>query len=169
VVASRRIVCTRYINQLHVATLAGAESIEAAPTATERGMFSRLQLSTQIPKLGNRARSAGLLPPKEGMILPQLFCSVGMTAGYQQSSSTSRSTSYQLRYMGSTTPPQHEYFFEQLYRPALNRELANDFFGIFVSSQTQKDRLTELVVAGPLGKLDLSNQHWLDPVAAFHD
>ena len=47
-------------------------------------------VSTQIPKLGNpararrRARAAGLLPPKEGMILLQLFCSVGVTAGYQK-------------------------------------------------------------------------------------
>jgi hypothetical protein len=31
----------------------------------------------------------GLLPPKEGMILLQLFCSVSMTAGYQEFSSTS--------------------------------------------------------------------------------
>ena len=39
----------------------------------------------------------------------------------------------------------------------------------FVSSQPQEDGLTKLVVAGPFRELDLGDQHWLNPVATFHD
>ena len=39
----------------------------------------------------------------------------------------------------------------------------------FVSPQSEKDRLTRLVVVRPLRELDLSDQHRLDPVASFHD
>jgi hypothetical protein len=38
----------------------------------------------------------------------------------------------------------------------------NDVLGLLVSSQAQEDGLTKLVVAGPLGELDLSDQHRLD-------
>src|SRR5260221_14516687 len=43
----------------------------------------------------------------------------------------------------------------------------NHIFCRFVSSQSQEDRLPKLVVASPLGKLDLSDQHRFHPAAAF--
>ena len=46
--------------------------------------------------------------------------------------------------------------------------LANNILWLFVSSQSLEDGLTKLVVAGPLGKLDLGDQHGFDPVALFH-
>jgi hypothetical protein len=46
---------------------------------------------------------------------------------------------------------------------------ANNIFWVFVSSQSQEDRLPKLVVAGPLGKFDLGDQNRLDPHTAFHD
>ena len=47
--------------------------------------------------------------------------------------------------------------------------VANDIFRLFISSRSQEDRLTELVVMCPLGKFDLGNPDGFDPVAAFHD
>ena len=41
---------------------------------------------------------------------------------------------------------------------------ANDLFGVFIGAQAQKDRLPQLVVVCPLGKLDLGDQHGLEPV-----
>jgi hypothetical protein len=35
--------------------------------------------------------------------------------------------------------------------------------------QFRKDWLTQLAVFGPLVKLDLTDQDWIDPVAVFHD
>jgi hypothetical protein len=40
---------------------------------------------------------------------------------------------------------------------------------LFVSPQTEKNRLTKLVVERPLRKLELGNQNRLDPLAALHD
>src|ERR1700736_3925175 len=40
---------------------------------------------------------------------------------------------------------------------------------LFVSSQPQEDGLTKLIVAGPLGKLDLGDQYRLNPFAPLHD
>ena len=45
----------------------------------------------------------------------------------------------------------------------------NDILWLFVSSQSQKDRLAQLAIVGPLGKLDLGDQHGFEPVAALHD
>jgi hypothetical protein len=45
----------------------------------------------------------------------------------------------------------------------------NSILRCFVSPQSEKNRLTQLVVAGPLGKLDLRDQYWFDPDAPFHD
>jgi hypothetical protein len=47
--------------------------------------------------------------------------------------------------------------------------LTNDILGLFVGPQSEKDRLTKLVVLRPLRKLDLGDQYRFDPVAAFHD
>jgi len=49
------------------------------------------------------------------------------------------------------------------------RLFTNDVLVRFVSSQSQEDWLTKLVVAGPLGKLDLGDQQGFDPNTAFHD
>jgi hypothetical protein len=40
---------------------------------------------------------------------------------------------------------------------------------IQIRPQPEEDRLTELVVLRPLREVDLRNQNWLDPVAAFRD
>lgn len=40
---------------------------------------------------------------------------------------------------------------------------------VLVASQAQKDGLTQLVVASPLGKFDLSDQDWFNPMAPLHD
>jgi hypothetical protein len=45
----------------------------------------------------------------------------------------------------------------------------NDILRRFISSQSEEDGLAKLVVTGPLGKLDLGNQHRLDPVAVLHN
>ena len=45
----------------------------------------------------------------------------------------------------------------------------NDRLCLFVSTQSQEHWLTKLVIAGPLGELDLSHQHGLDPTPALHD
>ena len=45
----------------------------------------------------------------------------------------------------------------------------NDILCLFVSSQPQEDGLTKLIVAGPLGKLDLGDQYRLNPFAPLHD
>jgi hypothetical protein len=42
-------------------------------------------------------------------------------------------------------------------------------FGFFVALQAEKDGVTKRIVAGPLGELDLGDQHRFDPVATFHD
>ena len=44
---------------------------------------------------------------------------------------------------------------------------SNDVFCLLVGSQAQKDRLTQLIIMGPLGELDLGDQHWIKPMAAF--
>ena len=49
------------------------------------------------------------------------------------------------------------------------RLFTGNVLSLLVSSQPQEHGLTKLVVAGPLGKLDLSDQNGFDPVAAFHD
>jgi hypothetical protein len=46
---------------------------------------------------------------------------------------------------------------------------ANHIFRLLVGAQSQEERLPKLVIMGPLGTLDLGNQHWVKPVAAFHD
>jgi hypothetical protein len=46
---------------------------------------------------------------------------------------------------------------------------ANDILSVFVGSQSQKYRLTKLVVSRPLGKFDLDDQYGFDPVTAFHE
>jgi len=50
-----------------------------------------------------------------------------------------------------------------------DRLFTDDFHWLLVASKAQKDGLTKLIVAGPLGKFDLGNQNWLDPDTAFHD
>jgi hypothetical protein len=45
----------------------------------------------------------------------------------------------------------------------------NDILCQLISAQPQEDRLTKLIVAGPLGKLYLGDQYRFDPLAAFHD
>jgi hypothetical protein len=47
--------------------------------------------------------------------------------------------------------------------------IANDVLTGFVRAQSQEHWLTKLAVFGPLSKLDLTDQNWFDPVAAFHD
>jgi len=52
---------------------------------------------------------------------------------------------------------------------AISRHLfTNNFFWPFVGSQSEKHRLTKLVIVRPLGKLDLGDQHRLDPLATLH-
>ena len=41
----------------------------------------------------------------------------------------------------------------------LSTLFTGDILSLFVASQPKKDRLTELVVAGPLGELNLGDQH----------
>ena len=43
-----------------------------------------------------------------------------------------------------------------------------DLLWFFISSKPKENGLTQLVVAGPLGKLDLGDQYGFDPVATFH-
>lgn len=50
-----------------------------------------------------------------------------------------------------------------------DRLFTDDFHRLLVTSQAEKDGLTKLIVAGPLGKFDLGNQNRLDPDTAFHD
>ena len=45
----------------------------------------------------------------------------------------------------------------------------DDLRSRFIGAQSQEDRLTKLIVAGPLGKLDLGDQDRFDPMATFHD
>ena len=45
---------------------------------------------------------------------------------------------------------------------------ANDILCLFVSPQPEEDRLTKLVVECPHRKLDLGDQHGLEPLAALH-
>jgi hypothetical protein len=46
---------------------------------------------------------------------------------------------------------------------------SDDFRGRFIGAQSKEDRLRKLIVAGPLGKLDLGDQDRFDPMATFHD
>jgi hypothetical protein len=55
--------------------------------------------------------------------------------------------------------------------PALDRLrylFTNDIVRLLVGSQPQEDWLTKLVVVGPLGKFNLSDQHGFDPLATLH-
>jgi hypothetical protein len=45
----------------------------------------------------------------------------------------------------------------------------NHILCLFVGPQSQEDRLTQLVIECPLGKLDLSDEYGSDPLATFHD
>jgi hypothetical protein len=57
----------------------------------------------------------------------------------------------------------------KLAGPRSSSGFTNDVFSLFVSSQSKEDGLTKLLVAGPLGKLDLGNQNRLNPIAPLHD
>jgi hypothetical protein len=45
----------------------------------------------------------------------------------------------------------------------------NDILCLFVGPQSEKDRLTKLVILRPLRELDLGDQYRFNPVATFHD
>jgi hypothetical protein len=47
--------------------------------------------------------------------------------------------------------------------PSANAYSRTTSSGFFISAQSQEDGLPKLVVAGPLGELDLSDQHWFNP------
>jgi hypothetical protein len=47
--------------------------------------------------------------------------------------------------------------------------LTDDILGLFVRAQSEENRLPNLIVQGPLGKLDLGDQDRLDPNTTFHD
>ena len=45
---------------------------------------------------------------------------------------------------------------------------AGDFFGLFVFAEAEEGGLAEVIVAGPFGKADFTDEFGIEPDAAFH-
>ena len=81
-----------------------------------------------------------------------------------------RGSDSELNHVTRTVPPKSETirndFVSQVSR--LGCLLPHNFARLLVFSESEKDRLTEAVIARPLREFDLANHRRSDPMATFH-